>query len=123
METYGGMDVQIHVFLTSVLIGEEWLASRPGRFTSGKEHWFLLERRLGGSLNRSGRRREEKILALNRDSNSDLSSVKPVASRSTDCAIPAHVYVVKFTLIVRRLSLTSEHVTTDFTATCIICHL
>jgi hypothetical protein len=27
-----GMDVQIHVFLISVLVGGEWSASRPGRF-------------------------------------------------------------------------------------------
>jgi hypothetical protein len=30
MKTYGGMDVQIRVFLTSALVGGEWLASRPG---------------------------------------------------------------------------------------------
>jgi hypothetical protein len=29
------MDVQIHVFLTSVLFGGEWSASRRGRFTPG----------------------------------------------------------------------------------------
>jgi hypothetical protein len=29
-----GVDVQTHVFLTSVLVGGEWSASRPGRFTS-----------------------------------------------------------------------------------------
>jgi hypothetical protein len=33
MKTYGGVDVQIHVFLTSALIGGEWSASRPCRFT------------------------------------------------------------------------------------------
>jgi hypothetical protein len=37
------MDVQIHVFLTSALVGGEWLASRPGRFTPGEiasgTHW------------------------------------------------------------------------------------
>jgi hypothetical protein len=44
MKTYGGADVQIHVFLTSVLVGGEWLASRPGRFNPRKEppatHWI-----------------------------------------------------------------------------------
>jgi hypothetical protein len=35
---YGGMDVEIHVFLTLALVGGEWLASCPGRFiTAGKE--------------------------------------------------------------------------------------
>jgi hypothetical protein len=33
MKVYGGVDVQIHVFLTSALVGGEWSASRFGRFT------------------------------------------------------------------------------------------
>jgi hypothetical protein len=33
MKAYGGVDVQIHIFLTSALAGGEWSASRPGRFT------------------------------------------------------------------------------------------
>jgi hypothetical protein len=36
MKTYGEVDVQTHVFLTSVLVAGEWLASRPGRFTPGE---------------------------------------------------------------------------------------
>jgi hypothetical protein len=43
MKTYGGVDVQIHVFLTSALVGE-LSASRPGRFISGARapgtHWI-----------------------------------------------------------------------------------
>jgi hypothetical protein len=35
MKEYGGVDVEIHIFLTSALVGGEWLASRPGRFTPG----------------------------------------------------------------------------------------
>jgi hypothetical protein len=31
-----GVDVQTHVFLTSALVGGEWSASRPGRFTAGE---------------------------------------------------------------------------------------
>jgi hypothetical protein len=30
---WGRVDVQIHVFLTSALIGGEWPGSRPDRFT------------------------------------------------------------------------------------------
>jgi hypothetical protein len=30
MKTYGGVDVQIHIFLTLALVGGEWSASRPG---------------------------------------------------------------------------------------------
>jgi hypothetical protein len=37
MKAYGGVDVQMHIFLTSALVGGEWSASRPGRFTLGEE--------------------------------------------------------------------------------------
>jgi hypothetical protein len=33
MKAYGGVDVYIHIFLTSALAGGQWWASRPGRFT------------------------------------------------------------------------------------------
>jgi hypothetical protein len=33
---FGGVDVQIHVFLTSALVGGECSTSRPGRFTPGE---------------------------------------------------------------------------------------
>jgi hypothetical protein len=33
MKVYGGVDVWIHIFLTSALAGGEWSVSRPGRFT------------------------------------------------------------------------------------------
>jgi hypothetical protein len=35
MKTYGGVDVEIHIFLTSALVLGEWSASRPCRFTPG----------------------------------------------------------------------------------------
>jgi hypothetical protein len=48
MREYGGVDVQIHIFLTSALALGEWSTSRPGRFTPGKRspgiHW------IGGSV-------------------------------------------------------------------------
>jgi hypothetical protein len=31
-----GVDVEIHIFLTSALVGGEWPTSRPGRFTPGE---------------------------------------------------------------------------------------
>jgi hypothetical protein len=45
MKAYGGVDVEIHVFLTSALVEGEWSASRPCRFTPGKRaapstHWI-----------------------------------------------------------------------------------
>jgi hypothetical protein len=36
MKAYEGVDVQIHIFLTSALDGGEWSASRPGSFTPGE---------------------------------------------------------------------------------------
>jgi hypothetical protein len=38
MKTYRGVDVQIQVFLTGALVGVEWSALLPGRFTSAKEN-------------------------------------------------------------------------------------
>jgi hypothetical protein len=44
MKVYRGVDVQTHVFLTSVLHGDEWSASLACRFTPGERapgtHWI-----------------------------------------------------------------------------------
>jgi hypothetical protein len=44
MKTYGGVDVQTHVFLISALVGGELSALRPGRFTLREKasgtHWI-----------------------------------------------------------------------------------
>jgi hypothetical protein len=37
MKAYGGVDVQIHILLTWALVGGEWSASHPGRFTPGEK--------------------------------------------------------------------------------------
>jgi hypothetical protein len=37
MKEEGGVDVQIHIFLTSALIGGEWSDSRPCSFIPGKD--------------------------------------------------------------------------------------
>jgi hypothetical protein len=36
MNAYGGVDVYVHVFLTSALVGGEWSALTPVRFTPGE---------------------------------------------------------------------------------------
>jgi hypothetical protein len=65
MKACGGVDVEIHIFLTLTLAGGEWSASRPGRFTPEKKRpWYPLDRRLGGHKTQYGRRGEEKILDL-----------------------------------------------------------
>jgi hypothetical protein len=38
MKTYGEVDIQILIFLTSALVRGDWSASRSGRLTPGKEH-------------------------------------------------------------------------------------
>jgi hypothetical protein len=63
MKAYRGVDVQIHVFLTLALAGDEWSASRLGRFTPLERapgtYW------IGGWVDhksRSRRRGEEEII-------------------------------------------------------------
>jgi hypothetical protein len=64
MKTYVGVDVQIHILLTSVLVGDKWSASRTVGFTPGERahgtHW------IGGCVNtRAGLNNMEKILDRN----------------------------------------------------------
>jgi hypothetical protein len=44
MKAYGGVDVYILIFMTSILAGGEWSVSRPGRFTPWERapgtHWI-----------------------------------------------------------------------------------
>jgi hypothetical protein len=53
MKAYGGVDLYIHIFLTSALVGNELSASRPSRFTPEERapstHWIggLVDPRAG----------------------------------------------------------------------------
>jgi hypothetical protein len=64
MKTYGGVDVQIHDFFTSALVGGKWSALRPGRRTPGERvagtHW------MGGPQDRCELHEELKILVSSR---------------------------------------------------------
>jgi hypothetical protein len=54
MEAYGGIEVQLKLFLTPALDKAVWLASRPGRITFGKLLLYSLLRKSFGPQNRSG---------------------------------------------------------------------
>ena len=43
-----GVDIWIHSFLTLAQDGGEWSTLRPARFNPYKQHWYTLNRRLGG---------------------------------------------------------------------------
>jgi hypothetical protein len=63
LSTDGGVDVQIQIFLISLLVWDEWSASRPGHFALGERApGYRLGRRLSGLQSRSGRSEEERIL-------------------------------------------------------------
>jgi hypothetical protein len=52
-KTYGGVNVQFHVFLISALVGGECAASRSCRFSPRESLRHPLDRRLGGPQSRS----------------------------------------------------------------------
>jgi hypothetical protein len=84
MKTYRGVDVYIHIFLTSALVGGEWSASRPCRFTPGTHfigRW--VDPRAG--LDNMEKWKFFVLPGL------ELPPpvVQPIASRYTDWAIPA----------------------------------
>jgi hypothetical protein len=73
MKAYGGVDVQIHVFLAYALAGNKWLASSPGRLAPCT-HW------IGGWMDpRAGLETWRKFLTL--------QGLKLVANRYTDYGI------------------------------------
>jgi hypothetical protein len=86
MKTYGGVDVEINIFLTSKLTGCGQLHA-PAALPPGKK--FLGTHLIGRWVDPRARLRrgEEKIFWPYRDSNSDPSVVQAIASRYTDCAI------------------------------------
>jgi hypothetical protein len=93
MKTYGGVDIWIHVFLTSELSVDKWSVSYPGRFRPGKrdadnhsmKDWMDPRTGLNGG-------RGDKSCHF-RYYNSDPSAVQPVAS-SHQSALSS-VYVLK----------------------------
>jgi hypothetical protein len=69
----------MHIFLTSTLAGREWLASRQGALSTGKEPPVPIGQEIRRTpKSRFGRRGEEKIFSTYRGSNSDPSVVQPI---------------------------------------------
>jgi hypothetical protein len=85
MKTYVGVDVQIHVFLTSALVGGGWSVTRPDRFTARERgpgtHWT------GGWVGpRNGLDDvERRQISLLPGLELRPSAVQPVAREYTEC--------------------------------------
>jgi hypothetical protein len=60
MKATGGIEVQLHSFITKALDGDDGSTSRPDTFTLRKEHRDSLYVKLGGPLCRAGRFGETK---------------------------------------------------------------
>jgi hypothetical protein len=54
MKAYGGVDVEIDVFLISALVGGVVSFTPRPLYPQGKSPQYPLDRRLGGPQNRSG---------------------------------------------------------------------
>jgi hypothetical protein len=95
----------MHVFLTSVLGGGEWSASRAGRFThrervpSNQWKWGWVGPR--GDLDDVRRENSWPY----RDSNYDPSVIQPLASRYTDVAITVSEITIIIVIVILLLLL------------------
>jgi hypothetical protein len=81
MKTYGGVDIWIHVFLTSALVVCEWSDSRFGRFTPGERAPVPIGWEFGCASEPVWTTWRRERCCPYRDSNTDPSTVQPVASR------------------------------------------
>jgi hypothetical protein len=90
MKAYEGIDVQIHIFLTSPLLGGEWSASHPCCFTlwgkSPGTHW--IGSWVGPRAGLDGKVKR-KFLTIPGLEIRELSVVQPAATRCADSTIPA----------------------------------
>jgi hypothetical protein len=63
MKAKGGVDIQIHIFLTSTQLGGEWVPSRSGPLYLWRKNLMCeVYRRPSMHKNRRGRHEEEKIV-------------------------------------------------------------
>jgi hypothetical protein len=90
MKTYGGVDLQTQIFLTSALVGDEWSASRPYCFAPGTHF-------IGGWVDpRAGLDDMVKWKFFDPNGTRNFPPplvVQPLASLYTDWAIPARYHI------------------------------
>jgi hypothetical protein len=81
----GGVEVQLYSFFN---LGASWwwvVNAMPWSLYPSGKHLYPLYRRLGRPQSRSG-----QVRKISPPPGFDPQTVQPVASRFTDCAIPAH---------------------------------
>jgi hypothetical protein len=97
MKVYGGVDVCIHGFLISALVGGECSASFPTHFTwggGGEGPQYTLDRRLGGPQSQSGLHGENSLPY--QGSNSNFIG-RPAHNQSLyQCTIPVPSELLSF---------------------------
>jgi hypothetical protein len=84
METNWGVDVWIHIFLTSALVGGERSASGPGRFTPEEEPQVPIVQEAGWAPEQVWTIWRSQNSCPYRESNSDPSVFQHSGSRYTD---------------------------------------
>jgi hypothetical protein len=84
------LDIYIHVFLKSALVGGEWSASHPGRFIADT-HW------IGGWVGPRTSRDDVENRKISPRTGLEIGTLGLPASSShhTDCIIPATIQDVK----------------------------
>jgi hypothetical protein len=94
MKTYGGVDVWIHISLTSALFACEWSASLPGGFIPRRApgtHYIGGLADLRAGLDNVKEKKFLNLLGLELQP----SLIQPVASRCTDCVTAASSIIYK----------------------------
>jgi hypothetical protein len=97
MKNYSGVDVYMHIFLTSALTGSEWSAPRSYLYSREKSTPVLIGLEAGWASETLWTLWRRENSWPYRDSKCDLSVVQPIASLYTNYIIPAlRVYTENF---------------------------
>jgi hypothetical protein len=82
------MDVVIHIFLTSAVVGNEWSVSRLAHFTLEERDPIPTGQASGWAPEPVRKTLTGEKFFPYRESNSNPSAAQPITSHYTDCAIP-----------------------------------